>query len=193
MTIVCCLGDSITAGTPLWDPNPKVREEIGARLDERSSWPYWAARALPGVELRNHGVDREQTAQIAARLDAAVQGADSLVVQGGVNDLVHGDGSVTAIPNLRAMIRRGTALGLRVAVVELVPNDNFPQLAASIRELNEQIHELADDEGVQVLPFYRTLEDSDRPGRFGRGWTDDGNHPSVEGHRRLGELAFRLP
>jgi hypothetical protein len=24
-------------------------------------------------------------------------------------------------------------------------------------------------------------------------WTDDGNHPSVEGHRRLGELAFRLP
>jgi hypothetical protein len=22
-------------------------------------------------------------------------------------------------------------------------------------------------------------------------WTPDGNHPSVEGHRRLGELAFR--
>jgi hypothetical protein len=24
-------------------------------------------------------------------------------------------------------------------------------------------------------------------------WTPDGNHPSVEGHRRLGELAFELP
>jgi lysophospholipase L1-like esterase len=24
-------------------------------------------------------------------------------------------------------------------------------------------------------------------------WTDDGDHPSVEGYRRLGELAFRLP
>jgi hypothetical protein len=24
-------------------------------------------------------------------------------------------------------------------------------------------------------------------------WTPDGNHPSVEGHRRLGEVAFRLP
>jgi len=25
------------------------------------------------------------------------------------------------------------------------------------------------------------------------GWTDDGNHPSIEGHRLLGECAFRLP
>jgi hypothetical protein len=24
-------------------------------------------------------------------------------------------------------------------------------------------------------------------------WTSDGDHPSVEGYRRLGELAFRLP
>jgi lysophospholipase L1-like esterase len=25
------------------------------------------------------------------------------------------------------------------------------------------------------------------------GLTDDGDHPSIEGHRRLGERAFRLP
>jgi lysophospholipase L1-like esterase len=24
-------------------------------------------------------------------------------------------------------------------------------------------------------------------------WTSDGDHPSIEGYRRLGELAFRLP
>jgi hypothetical protein len=24
-------------------------------------------------------------------------------------------------------------------------------------------------------------------------WTDDGDHPSVEAYRRLGELAFALP
>jgi hypothetical protein len=24
-------------------------------------------------------------------------------------------------------------------------------------------------------------------------WTSDGSHPSIEGYRRLGELAFRLP
>lgn len=191
--VVCCLGDSITAGTPLWDPDPAVRTQIGERLDERSSWPYWAGQANPEADFRNHGIDREQTAQIAARLDRSAQGADVLVVQGGVNDLVHGDGLVTAVPNLRAMILRGRELGLRVTIVELVPNDNFPELHAPIRELNERIRELADDLRVPVLPFHATLEDAGRPGFFGPGLTDDGNHPSVEGHRRLGEVAFRLP
>jgi hypothetical protein len=26
-----------------------------------------------------------------------------------------------------------------------------------------------------------------------KGWTVEGNHPSIAGYRRLGELAFRLP
>ena len=45
---------------------------------------------------------------------------------------------------------------------------------------------------VAVLPFYATLEDEDRPGRMREEWTPDGNHPSVAGHRRLGEIAFAL-
>jgi hypothetical protein len=28
---------------------------------------------------------------------------------------------------------------------------------------------------------------------MGPGLTDDGDHPSIEGHRLLGERAFRLP
>jgi lysophospholipase L1-like esterase len=190
--VVSCLGDSITAGTPLWDPDPAVRAEIGEGLDEKGSWPYWAEQTT-GAHFRNHGVDREQTAQIAARLDRAAQGAGVLVVQGGVNDLVHGDGLVTAVPNLRAMILRGCELGLRVAIVELVPNDNFPELHAPIAELNERIRELGSEVGVPVLPFHATLEDPSRRGYFAAGFTDDGNHPSVEGHRQLGEVAFRLP
>jgi len=40
---------------------------------------------------------------------------------------------------------------------------------------------------------YRTVAETDRPHRMRDEWTDDGDHPSVEGHRRLGERAFRLP
>ena len=46
---------------------------------------------------------------------------------------------------------------------------------------------------MPVLPFYATLEDPDRPGRMKEEWTSDGDHPSVEGYRLLGEQAFRLP
>jgi lysophospholipase L1-like esterase len=47
--------------------------------------------------------------------------------------------------------------------------------------------------GVPVLPFHETLEDRERPGWMREDWTVEGDHPSVEGYRRLGELAFRLP
>ncbi|MGZ8781912.1 MAG: SGNH/GDSL hydrolase family protein [Gaiellaceae bacterium] len=58
---------------------------------------------------------------------------------------------------------------------------------------NGLIDELARDEGVPVLPFHATLESPDDPGRMRGEWTSDGDHPSVEGYKRLGELAFRLP
>ena len=47
---------------------------------------------------------------------------------------------------------------------------------------------------VALLPFHDTLEDPKQPGRMKDEWTHaDGDHPSVEGYRRLGEVAFRLP
>ena len=106
---VAALGDSITAGSPLWDPDPGVRARLGAAVDGRSQWEWWAARANPGLEFRNCGVYGERA-----------------------------------------------------------------------------------EEGVPVLPFHATLEDPERPGRMRPEWTDDGDHPSVAGYRRLGELAFRL-
>ena len=92
------------------------------------------------------------------------------------------------------MAERGKELGLPVAIAELLPwNNGYPQADPKIRRLNELIHALARDEHVPVLPFYETLEDPARPGRMKEEWTSDGDHPSVEGYRRLGELAFRLP
>ena len=191
--ILVALGDSITAGTPLWDPDPLVRAQMGGRLDERSSWVYWAARMHRDVEFRNHGVNLEKTEQIAARLETAVVGADALVVQGGVNDLVRGGTLEDAERNLHLIVRQANRLGLRASITELIPNNNFPDLEEPIRELNRRIRALAADAGIPVLEFYTALEDPERPGRIRPDWTDDGNHPSVEGHRRLGELAFRLP
>ncbi len=44
---------------------------------------------------------------------------------------------------------------------------------------------------MPVLRFHDTLEDPDRPGRMKAVWcNEDGDHPSVAGYRRLGELAF---
>jgi acyl-CoA thioesterase-1 len=192
--LVAALGDSITAGTPYWDPNPEIRATIGAELDERHQWGYWAERAHPGLRVRNHGVNGERTDQIAARLDEALDGADLLIVQGGINDIAQGRPIEPALANLSQMVARGRAAGVPVAIVNLLPwNNGFPANDPQIRALNAGIAAFAAAEGLTLLDFFSTLEDPARPGTMRDEWTSEGDHPSLEGYRRLGELAFRLP
>lgn len=187
---VATLGDSITAGSPLWDPDLRVREGIEGGADERSQWQHWAALADGRLGFGNAGVYGERTDQIALRLEQCVADAAVLVVQGGINDLVQRRPPADAARNLRGMVRRGLELGLRVALADVLPwNNGFPRAAAAIDELNRLVRELAGAEGVPLLPFHGTLADPGRRGLMRDRWTEDGDHPSVEGYRRLGELA----
>lgn len=192
--LVATLGDSITAGSPLWDPDPRVRDRIGAALDERSQWQWWAARAHEDLEFRNCGIYGQRTDQIAARLEACAARADAIVIQGGINDIAQGRSVAAASDNVRTMVRRARGLGLAVSVADVLPwNGGYPRAAAEIDELNRLVAALAAEEGVPRFPFHDTLLDPRRPGRMRDEWTDDRDHPSVEGYRRLGELAFTPP
>jgi lysophospholipase L1-like esterase len=189
--IVCALGDSITAGSPGFDPDPDERKRRGFGDDPESQWEHWAALAHPMLEFRNHGVYGQRTDEIAARLERCADGADLVVVQGGINDIAQGRQVEPAAENLRSMVRRGHDLGLAVAVADVLPwNNGWPDAEPEIRRLNELLEAIAREEGVPLLPFHETLEDAERPGRMREEWTAEGDHPSVAGYRRLGELAF---
>jgi lysophospholipase L1-like esterase len=191
--VVAALGDSITAGTPYWDPDPAVQDSIGADLDPRCQWPYWAAENDDRLEFRNHGVNLERTDQIRSRLEDAVEGADVLVVQGGINDVVQGRPAVETVEDLRAMVRAGRDRGLRVVLVDVLPwNNGHPAHDTTINELNAAIYAMAAEENVSVIRFHDALEDPQNPGTMRPEWTNDGNHPSVEGHKQLGGV-FQLP
>jgi lysophospholipase L1-like esterase len=186
--VVTALGDSITAGSPLWDPDPSVRKAI-AVPSAKSQYEHWAALAQPWCTFRNSGVAGQRTDEIARRLEGSAEGAQMLIVQGGANDIAQSRPVEDAAANLRAMVVRGRELELTVAVADVLPwNNGFPAAEASIRRLNELIQELGRTEGIAVLPFHDTLEDPERPGRMREEWTSDGDHPSVEGYRRLGDV-----
>lgn len=192
-TLVAALGDSITAGSPAWDPDPAVRQRIGGAADPRSQYGYWAERRLKGTRFRNCGVYGERTDEIAGRLEACAHGVDVLVIQGGINDLAQGRAVEAAADDLRAMVRRGRRLGLRVALVEVLPwNNGYPQADPLIRSLNRLIREIGRSERVVVFPWYGLLDDPAAPGRMRPDLTADGDHPSVEGYRRLA-AAVELP
>jgi len=187
--VVAVVGDSISAGSPLWDPDPAVRARIPAP-DERSHWQWWASRADARLEFRTTAVYGERTDQIARRLELVVPGADALIVQGGINDVVQRRSVEDAARNIETMLERGRAAGLALAVADVLPwNNGDERAAADIASLNELIGLL----GTTRLPFHDTLADPADPTRMADGLTDDGDHPSIAGHRLLGERAFRLP
>jgi len=188
--IIACLGDSITAGSPLWDPDPEVRKKI-ERPDERSQWQWWAMRMHGELDLRNFGVYGERTDQIAARFARAIEGAEAIVVQGGINDVVQGRPVEQAAANLAGMLHRARHAGLRVAIADVLPwNNGDSRAAADIDKLNELIRSIAEGQDVPLFRFNDALADPSRPTRMRETLTDDGDHPSVEGHRLLGERAF---
>jgi lysophospholipase L1-like esterase len=181
VTVVACLGDSITEGSPYWDSRLRTGDPEG-------QWEHWAALRHPELEFRNFGVWGQRTDEIAARFDEAVAGADALIVQGGINDIAQGRPIDDAAARLGSLVERGLSLGLPVAVCDVLPwNNGWPEKEPAIRGLNEQIRAL----GVPLLPFHDTLEDPELPGRMKAEWTnEDGDHPSIAGYRRLGEVAF---
>jgi len=187
--VVAVAGDSISAGSPLWDPDPAVRRRIPVP-DERSQWQWWAARADPRLEFRTTAVYGECTDEIKRRLDLVLDGADVLVVQGGINDIAQRRLVEEAALHIAAMVVRGRKAGLAVAVADVLPwNNGDARAAEDIRSLNALLDELS----TPLLPFHDTLADPADPTRMADGLTDDGDHPSIEGHRLLGERAFRLP
>src|SRR2546423_13963631 len=127
--VVAVVGDSISAGSPLWDPDPSVRGRIAAP-DERSQWQWWAARGDARLEFRTAAVYGERTDQIARRLDLVLPGADVLVVQGGINNLVQRRPLEAAAEHPEAMLGRGRVAGLALALTPVLPRDNGDERAA---------------------------------------------------------------
>ena len=193
-TVIAALGDSITAGSPLWDPDPAVRAQIGPGLGEQSQFEFWAAKDDPTLDFDNCGVFGERTDEIAQRLDECADGADALIIQGGINDIAQGRPVTDAADDLESMVEHGQDLGIPVALVEVLPwNNGFPAAAKPIEQLNSLIAKIGKRHDVAVMPFYSTLEDPDRPGTMRDDLTIDGDHPSVAGYRLLAEKAFEVP
>ena len=146
---IAALGDSITAGNPNYDPDPRARRALGFGDDPRSQYEYWAHRDDPRLRVRNCGIFGQTTAQIATRLRSCARGADALIVQGGINDIAQSLRSPA--PVRRTAVNRrggqpgadgraGKQLGLRVAIAEVLPwNRGYPVAAPLIERLNRLI------------------------------------------------------
>jgi lysophospholipase L1-like esterase len=182
---VVCLGDSTTAGTPLFAS--AIEAPPDGRGDERSQFAYWLREARPAWTVLNRGVNGERSDEIARRFDRDVlaYAPSAVVILAGVNDVYQGRPAADVISQLAAMYRRAREIGIPVVAGSIVAyNTATPAQNAAMHEVNAWIRDVAAREpGVVFADTRAAAAAPDDPDRLSG--SPDGLHPDIDGYRRM--------
>lgn len=195
MIRVLGFGDSLTAGTPGYDPELKEG-------DEESQYSYWLEkRALEEADLEvrfeNRGVPGELAQNMFPRMKRILRGRgavyDVAVILGGSNDIGWGysiDAVVSAVTGLwDVCLEEGIpVIGCTIPPIAHIFGGIQSMQANINRLLTEAISER---ERALLVDLFTPLSDDNRLLRpeYDSG---DGLHLSVSGYRRMGEAIWNL-
>ena len=184
-------GDSLTAGTPGYDP--------GYGGDERSQYGFWLLESSKSeghhsVSFVNQGVPGELAHLMHGRLERLLQQEryGTVIILGGSNDIGWGYPVHAIFKTLTTLWRLASDSGARVVACTVPPIGSvFPDIQTKQRELNSLILKASKDfEGLIVIDLFSVLADSDNlllPS-FDSG---DGLHLSIQGYRQMGETIWK--
>lgn len=169
------VGDSITADHAY--PEQVARRIVGAR-----SWAAFAQE--PGTSfVGGWARGGATTAEMLAGFTPV--DSDVLVVIAGTNDIHAGVPFEQIGRNLLAIVDRAHAA--RVIVSSVPPRNDFRERTLAY---NEWLHGFVTEQGWGWIDGSRGLRDDTHPGRYAKGLTYDGVHPSAEGARILGSAVL---
>lgn len=169
--IIVMLGDSLTAGYGL-APEDALPDQVAAVLK---------ARSVPAT-LVNAGVSGDTTRGGLERFDFSVKGAraDILIVALGANDFLNGLPAGQAEQNLRAIIEKAKADGMRVALLAVALRAPGGQRDPREAAYAEVYRKLSKDYGLQLAPDMLGAV-AGKPALL----QADGLHPTAEGVRAM--------
>lgn len=183
--MIVCLGDSTTAGTPLF--KSPVEAPPDGEGDERSQSAYWLRQSHPNWQVFNAGVNGERTDQIAARFDRDVLGHRPrvVVIIAGVNDIYQNLPADRVTAKLATMYDRAATAGLAVVAGTIVPyNTATPDQNARMHAVNDWITlQAAVRPRFWVADTRAAVADPSDPDRLAG--SPDGLHPDIDGYRRM--------
>lgn len=188
MALIVALGDSTTAGTPLFLSPLEVPAD--GEGDERSQFAYWLTQRRPDWRVLNRGVNGERSDQIAARFDRDVLALrpDAVIIIAGVNDVYQGRPASQVTSVLRDLYDRADRASIPVVAGSIVPyNTASPEACAAMREINRWIQdEAARRTNLTFADTRAAAAAADNPDRLAG--SPDGLHPDVDGYRRMAEV-----
>ena len=188
MTVVVCLGDSTTAGTPLF--KSPIEAPPNGEGNERSQFPHWLRRAHPDWQVFNCGVNGERSDQIAARFDRDVLAHRPAVVTviAGVNDVYQGRPASDVTRQLAVMYDRASKAGIAVVAGTIVPyNTATADQNARMHAINDWIKQQAKTRTRFLVADTRmATADPKNPDRLAG--SPDELHPEIDGYHRMAEV-----
>jgi lysophospholipase L1-like esterase len=188
MITIVALGDSTTAGTPLFQS--PIEAPPNGRGNERSQFAYWLNVKHADWLVLNRGVNGERTDQIAARFDRDVLAAKPRIVIliAGVNDVYQGRSAESAIAALRGMYDRALGAGITVIAGSILPyNTATPDQNARMRQINAWIASQARaDQRLVFVDTRQAVASEHDPDQLAG--SPDGLHPNVDGYHHLADV-----
>lgn len=182
---VLCFGDSLTAGTPGFEP--------GYGGDVRSQYGFWMVEEAKKtgyheLEFTNRGVPGELASMMFSRFRRTLSEDeyDIAVIMGGSNDIGWGNEPVTIHASLNRLWQLSIDNSIIVIACTIPPiGSEYPSIQKSQQQLNILINQSGNDD-INVVDVFSALADNNRlllP-VYDCG---DGLHLSVEGYKKMGE------
>ena len=186
---VLCFGDSLTAGTPGYEP--------GYGGDVRSQYGFWmleeAKKAgYDDLQFTNRGVPGELASMMFSRFRRTLseEEYDVVIIIGGSNDVGWGNEPVTIHASLNRLWELGIENSVTVIASTIPPIGSvYPTIQSAQQNLNELIIS-SEKPGIFIVDVFSALASRDRlllP-VYDSG---DGLHLSVEGYRKMGETIWK--
>ncbi|MHA2378871.1 MAG: SGNH/GDSL hydrolase family protein [Candidatus Thorarchaeota archaeon] len=187
---ILCFGDSLTAGTPGYDPmfGGNERFQYGYWLTELAHSEGWNS-----LSFRNHGVPGDLARSMPSRLRRTiVEGRyDATIILAGSNDLGWDYSPASVYSSLQDLWRIAIDSGLGTVSCTIPPiGMEYPPIQLAQRNLNEMIRGGSKDKQNLVCADVFTAL-ADEKGLLPREY-DSGDclHLSMPGYRRLGEVIW---
>lgn len=204
---VICYGDSITAQS--WADYFALKCMDNAynstSVVRRAASGTRVLREYTCVTYESYGLKGENRFE---REVSSVSGADSVIIQQGINDIIHPVGTeinpfrpMSDLPSVEELccgidyyINKAKARGLKVYLGTLLPIYGWRTYAPFREEMRNAFNEwIRGRKDCTLIDFDALLRDKRNPSAFAQGYdSGDHLHPSEEAYKKMAELAYGI-
>ena len=204
---VICYGDSITAQS--WADYFALKCMDNAynstAVVRRAASGTRILREYTCVTYESYGLKGENRFE---REVSSVSGADSVIIQQGINDIIHPVGTeinpfrpMSDLPSVEELCRgidyyinKAKARGLKVYLGTLLPIYGWRTYAPFREEMRNAFNEwIRGRKDCTLIDFDAWLRDKRNPSAFAQGYdSGDHLHPSEEAYKKMAELAYGI-